>query len=163
MPKPHSMAEAKPVWVFVTFVSYTMQSPVAPSEASVLRYVDVLNRFPNHAHQAHTIHIMKYIFPRQFGLHNVFTSRTDSRETTQPFKDYTLREEEIEQKDHTRHISGLSTVHLPKRLRGVCFTLMQRLQRLHHRCSYSQLLAHHCPSSVSRVMLLTSRLSTDCF
>jgi len=128
-----------------------------PSKACVLRYLDVLNRFPNHANQAHTIHIMKYIFPRQFGLHNVFTSRTDSKETTQPFKNYTLREEEIEQKDHIRHTAGLSTVHLPKRLRGVCFTLMQKLQRLHDRCSYSQLLAHHCPSSVSRVMLLASR------
>ena len=133
-----------------------------PCEVSVLKIIDVLNRFPNHTKRDHTVHIMKYIFPRQFELHNVFTSRTDSKETTQPFKDYTLREEEIEQKDHTRDISGLSTTHLPKRLRGVCFALIQRLQRLHDRCSYSQLLAHHCPSSVSQVMLLAATLLTSC-
>ena len=132
------------------------------SKASVLRIVDVLNRFPNPAKRDHTVHIMKYIFPRQYGLHNVFTSRTDSKETTQPFKDYTLREEEIEQKDHTRQTAGLSTTHLPKRLRGVCFALIQRLQRLHDRCSYSQVLAHHCPSSVSQVLLLTTTLLKTC-
>ena len=161
MLEPHSTAEGKLVLVFVTFVSYTMRSSAAISKGFVLRHIDVLNRFSDHANQAHTAHIMKYIFPRQFGLHNVFTSRTDSRETTQPLKDYTLREEEIEQIDHARHIAGLSTAHLPKRLRGFCFALIQRLQTLHDRCSYSQLLAHHCPSPVSHVMLLARGLSID--
>ncbi|PCH03091.1 Reverse transcriptase [Penicillium occitanis (nom. inval.)] len=60
-----------------------------------LRHIHVLNRFPDSSNLADTVHVMKYIFPRQFGLHNVFTSVVDSRETVQPFKDYTLREEEI--------------------------------------------------------------------
>lgn len=88
---------------------------------------------------------MKYIFPRQFGLHNVFTSTTDSKETAQQFKDYTLREEEIARNDVPRTIADLSTSHLPKRLRGKPFKLLQRLQKLHIRCSYKQLLDYYCP------------------
>lgn len=111
----------------------------------MLTIADVLNRFPRHTEKADTVHIMKYIFPRQFGLHNVFTSIRDSKDTTQPFKDYTLREEEIARADRPRKIMNLSTAHLPKRLRGRAFELVQRLQVLHKRCSYTQLLAHYCP------------------
>lgn len=97
---------------------------------------------------------MKYIFPRQFGLHNVFTSTTDSKETSQAFKDYTLREEEIAKADRPRKIMNLSTAQLPKRLRGRAFDLIQSLQLLHKRCSYSQLFAHYC-SAVSKLYKLT--------
>lgn len=105
----------------------------------------MLNRLPNHDNKADTVHVMKYIFPRQFGLHNVFTSVVDSKETSQPFKDYTLREEEIAKADRPRNIMSLSTAHLPKRLRGRAFDLVRRLQILHKRCSYTQLLNHYCP------------------
>ena len=57
--------------------------------------IDVLNRYGDPNNIEHTIHVMKYIFPKQFGLHNAFSSAVDPRETVQPFKDYTLREREI--------------------------------------------------------------------
>ncbi|KAF2259198.1 hypothetical protein CC78DRAFT_525270, partial [Lojkania enalia] len=65
-----------------------------------MRHIHVLNRFPNLKDEEQTIHIMRYIFPRQFGLHNVFISQVDSRETSMQFKDYTLREREIQQTMH---------------------------------------------------------------
>ncbi|KAL1981064.1 hypothetical protein VTN96DRAFT_3129 [Rasamsonia emersonii] len=101
-----------------------------------LRHIHVLNRFPSSTDLSHSVHVMKYIFPRQFGLHNVFTSAVDSRETTQPFKDYTLREDEIARRESTK---------LPKRLRGKALALVQQLQKRHQRCSYTELLRHYCP------------------
>jgi len=41
---------------------------------------------------------MKYIFPREFGLHNVFTSSIKPNENRLEPQDYTLREEEIAEK-----------------------------------------------------------------
>ncbi|KAI4267754.1 MAG: hypothetical protein LQ337_008202 [Flavoplaca oasis] len=112
-----------------------------------LRHIHVLNRYPDAHNPLHTAHIMKYIFPRQFGLHNVFTSTIDRRETVQPFKDYTMREHEIIQK--TRHAipSNPSRVrsYLPKRLRGSVFDLVSRLQKQHSQCAYYELLRHYCP------------------
>uniref|UniRef100_V5EU89 Telomerase reverse transcriptase n=1 Tax=Kalmanozyma brasiliensis (strain GHG001) TaxID=1365824 RepID=V5EU89_KALBG len=46
-------------------------------------------------HERRTRHLAKYVFPRQFGLHNVFTGVRDFGTTTQPFRDYTVREIEI--------------------------------------------------------------------
>lgn len=112
---------------------------------------DVLNRFPYQTKTSdrpktdepkpdlQTIHVMMYIFPRQFDLHNVFTSVVDSRETTQPFKDYTLREDEINKKYNP------SNVKLPKRLRGKTVDLVQKLRIYHSRCSYKELLDYYCP------------------
>lgn len=57
--------------------------------------VDVLNRYGSSDSVSQTLHVLKYIFPRQFGLHNVFTSVVDRYETSLPFKDYFTREEEI--------------------------------------------------------------------
>lgn len=99
------------------------------------------------------MHILKYIFPRQFGLHNVFTFKTDYRDTSQPFKDYTLREQEIT-RDRLRKMSkkgqsglGCCTIKdvIPKRLRGHAIDLVRRLRVLHHRCSYVELLRYYCP------------------
>lgn len=86
---------------------------------------------------------MMYLFPRQFGLHNVFTSHVDSRETVQPFKDYTLREEEIKSK----YKSG--KIKIPKRLRGETIAMVRKLQILHSRCPYQKLLEHYCPVGAS--------------
>ena len=83
-----------------------------------------------------------YVFPRQFGLHNVFTSKVNTQETVQPFKDYTLREDEIAEK-----FSIPSTAKVPKRLRGKAVKLIQKLQVLHNRCSYISLLEYYCPVS----------------
>lgn len=103
---------------------------------------------------------MKYIFPRRFGLHNVFTSTVDARETVQPFKDYTLREQEIAQKGRLMKlksagrasVSSAKMEHVPKRLRGRTLELVRKLQKLHSRCSYSELLKHYCPLEVSKIL-----------
>ncbi|KAI9697650.1 MAG: hypothetical protein M1836_004600 [Candelina mexicana] len=103
-------------------------------------------------HILHTVHIMKYMFPRQFDLHNVFTSRVDTRETVQPFKDYTLREQEIARSlNPSANIRQELTkktiepkVKVPRRLRGEVVRLVGKLQRLHSRCSYTELLKHYC-------------------
>jgi hypothetical protein len=99
---------------------------------------------------------MKYIFPRQFGLHNVFTSKVDPRDTALPFKDYTLREKEIQQvlqrQSSKRGISrakvdGMKS-HVPKRLRGEPVSLVNKLRKLNKKCSYIELLRHYCPVEV---------------
>lgn len=114
--------------------------------------LDVLHRYPDAANPKHTAHIMKYIFPRQFKLHNVFTSFTDMKETVQPFQDYTMREIEIAQAGDSRNVQSrieANGLALPKRLRGALFGLVQKLQKLHANCAYSKLLAHYCPIPVS--------------
>ena len=82
-----------------------------------------------------------YMFPRLFGLHNVFDSSTDTQKTVQKLQDYTLREDEISTK-----FGANMPIKMPKRLRGEPRRLVQRLQVLHGRCSYAQLLRHYCPS-----------------
>lgn len=119
--------------------------------------IDVINRCRNLEDVQETVHIMKYIFPRQFGLHNVFTFVRDHRETALPFKDYNLREAEIRSKDGRTRLVATETETggttqkpiLPKRLRGSVFELVQLLRKFHHRCSYVELLRHHCPVNVS--------------
>lgn len=100
--------------------------------------------------------ILHYIFPRQFGLHNVFTSKVDRRETAMPFKDYTLRETEIHQ-SMSRALNGKIKnpqdvtrwkVHVPKRLRNGTVDLVNKMRVLHDRCSYTELLRHYCPVNV---------------
>ncbi|OJD31087.1 telomerase reverse transcriptase [Diplodia corticola] len=119
-----------------------------------LRHIHVLNRLSDHTSLKQTIHILKYIFPRQFGLHNVFTCKTNFRETSQPFKDYTLREQEIS-RDLLRRASGkgrrdsksgdIKDV-IPRRLRGHAVDLVRRFRVLHRRCSYVELLHYYCPT-----------------
>ncbi|XXG94534.1 hypothetical protein Hte_000791 [Hypoxylon texense] len=131
-----------------------------------LRHIHVLNRSPyNHLNEedetsaeskrrktsqneTHTLRVLMYIFPRQFSLQNVFTSKINFKETSQRLKDYTLREEEIVEK-FGRLNEPNSRVQTPKRLRGTATELVQKLQILHQRCSYSKLLQHHCPLHAS--------------
>jgi hypothetical protein len=111
-----------------------------------------LNRFADRDDPLQTIQILRYIFPRQFGLHNAFTSKVDRRETAMPFKDYTLREKEIHQSmcralddkaiDAEEMTKWRSRV--PKRLRGATVALIDRMRTLNHRCSYTELLRHYC-------------------
>jgi telomerase reverse transcriptase len=118
--------------------------------------------------QEDTVHLMMYMFPRQFGLHNAFTSFVSRKETSLPLKDYTVREDEIRAKvrglqlNHDRRQgrkdkraeegaaaskSRSSSVRLPlpKRLRGSLQDLVQKMQKRHLRCSYAELLRHYCP------------------
>ncbi|KAL2290998.1 hypothetical protein FJTKL_14896 [Diaporthe vaccinii] len=130
-----------------------------------LRHIHALNRFPvpsasedspalrngNRGNSDspgtdNTLRMMMYMFPRQFGLHNVFTSNVDSAQTAQKFQDYTLREEEILKKFRKKEgCINVLDVRIPKRLRGTLEHLVRRLQTLHARCSYVELLQHHCP------------------
>lgn len=94
-----------------------------------------------------TVKIMMYMFPRQFGLHNAFTSQVDPRTTVQKFQDYTIRDEEISrhlQSDRNAIAGGIPKI--PKRLRGIARDLVRRLQIRHQRCSYFELIRHYCPS-----------------
>lgn len=137
--------------------------------------LDVLNRYPYKVRKPHqkadecqnlpedeknlalidsnyrsTIRIMMYIFPREFGLHNVFTSQVDPRETVQPLKDYTLREEEITRVYGRRLTEDISSkIRVPKRLRGKAIELVKKLRISHRLCSYKELLRCYCPSLVS--------------
>lgn len=106
------------------------------------RYTEILSKSREKLDKpsVNTIHTMMYIFPRQFGLHNVFTKNVDTRETVQPFQDYTLREDEINKK-----LSELSPAKVPRRLRGRGVELMEKLQLQHSRCAYKKLLDHYCP------------------
>lgn len=156
------------------------EHPPRPSEG-VLIPKDALNRFPvrhsmglesanvgdikNHARRIddNALRIMMYMFPRQFGLHNAFTSHVDPTKTAQKFQDYTLREEEIFAKfakNGADSSPGLD-VQVPKRLRGKAEHLVQRLQTFHARCSYAKLLEHYCsvrniPPSTSRIFSAAS-------
>lgn len=105
-----------------------------------------MNRFPDEANLHHVVRIMAYMFPRQFGLHNVFTSMVDPRETAQPFKDYTMREEELQRREH--NVPAARRDKIPKRLRGTLSQLISKMQRLHKRCSYKELLEHYCSTTV---------------
>ncbi|KAL1956097.1 hypothetical protein VTO42DRAFT_7616 [Malbranchea cinnamomea] len=115
-----------------------------------LRHIHVLNRYPDSSNLDHTVHIMRYIFPRQFGLHNVFTSTVDRKETVQPFKDYTLREKEIAQVLSMKNLATGKTHNqnpnkIPRRLRGQLVSLIQKLQKRHRACAYVELLRYYCP------------------
>ncbi|KAH0423512.1 telomerase reverse transcriptase [Colletotrichum camelliae] len=122
------------------------------------RHIHVISRCPRVADSAHadpdqkmrldqineqnTVKVMMYIFPRQFGLHNVFTSKVDHLKTAQKLPDYTLREEEI------NSLFKDQKIRTPKRLRGDVKRLVEHLQLLHGRCAYAELLRHHCPSAI---------------
>ena len=83
----------------------------------------------------------------------------DSSQTTQLFPDYTLRESEIANKTDpaVKSVPG-ALPHLPKRLRGVVYQLVKRLQKLHSRCPYYEFLNHYCPSRTRRSHLGASQL-----
>ena len=87
-----------------------------------------------------TRHILKHVFPRQYGLHNVFTSPRDTRITTQPLNDYTIREPEIRSRGHVR---------TPNRLRAV-MKLVAAIAKRHDRMDYRRALDRCCPSRLPR-------------
>jgi telomerase reverse transcriptase len=116
-----------------------------------MTHAHVMRRYRNLTDPAETIHVMKYVFPRQFDLHNVFTSSTDVRNTSHQLMDYTVREQEIARvRTKRKYRSGKPALlgdKVPRRLRGKCFRLVERLRKRESRCSYRTLLDHHCPRS----------------
>lgn len=117
-----------------------------------MMHVHVMSRYHDLDSYADTVHVMKYIFPRQFGLHNAFTSAVDLQDTSQQFKDYTLRETEIAKQQPKRKYRpgqpSLPPDKVPRRLRGSCFKLVERIRKRHSRCSFRALLDHYCPRSL---------------
>lgn len=106
--------------------------------------------------------VTMHMFPRQFGLHNVFTSDVSYLETAQKFQDYTLREREItEYVEKSKRLSKDRMPKLPKRLRGRAWSLVRRLQLLHGRCSYGELLKHYCPSEVDKRRVRVNTIPVD--
>ena len=116
-----------------------------------MTHAHVMRRYRNLTDPAETTHVMKYIFPQQFGLHNAFTSSTDMRNTSHQLMDYTVREPEIARvRTKRKYRPGkppLPGDKVPRRLRGTCFNLVERLRKRESRCSYRMLLDHHCPRS----------------
>lgn len=120
-----------------------------------LAQTHVLNRYRDTKSEAETHHVMKYVFPAQFGLHNVLNSTVSRKETAHAFEDYTLRETEILRtcrSERRRTVEGDDNADsrpraLPKRLRGTAKALVGQLRNRHARCAYTALLDHYCPRS----------------
>ncbi|KAF8428128.1 hypothetical protein EV426DRAFT_327959 [Tirmania nivea] len=97
------------------------------------RHNYVLNRYPNSRSKEENIRVLHYLFPKQCGLSNVFTSR---------LRDYTQLEEEIVnlevQKDGRPPL-------VPRRLHGTVTGLVEKLQKLQSQCPYNSLLRYYCP------------------
>ena len=103
-----------------------------------------------------TVHVMKYIFPKQFGLQNVFSVTSDGGDQ---FKGDLSRENEISALNTRNTLQrappegdGLcedydtnAELKLPKRLRGQAMELAKRLRVRHARCRYNRLLEYYCP------------------
>ncbi|GAA6042852.1 hypothetical protein JCM8097_007190 [Rhodosporidiobolus ruineniae] len=87
-------------------------------------------------------HLAKYIFPRQFGLHNPFTV-PKPRSSFEVIPDYLDREVEIKK---------LGAVKTPARLKPALESLT-RLAILSQRCNYRKLLDRHCPSKMTHKRL----------
>ncbi|GLA36047.1 hypothetical protein AnigIFM63309_001705 [Aspergillus niger] len=103
----------------------------------------VLNRFSSSTSLTHTAHVLKYIFPKQFGLHNVFSSVSSGQDMQ--FKDYTYREDEIAKLEKSKR-AHTSQITIPRRLQGKAIELVQQLQNRNKRCSYTYLLNYYCPA-----------------
>jgi hypothetical protein len=79
-----------------------------------------------------------------------------------PFKDYTLREKEIQQlmspltsnSTLSKEEIAKQTLHVPKRLRGGPVALVNKLRKLHQKCTYMELLRHYCPVEVTMILLV---------
>ncbi|KAJ9485945.1 hypothetical protein VN97_g7403 [Penicillium thymicola] len=127
---------------------------------SGLGQTHVLSRFSSLDSMAQTVHIMKYIFPRQFGLLNVFKLDSDSRNIMDDSKTFMFRESEISRLDEEKRLQrpqpkneftaadcdGVGSVKVPKRLRGITIELVRKLRNRNAQCSYEELLRYYCPT-----------------
>ncbi|KAI9836504.1 MAG: hypothetical protein M1838_005015 [Thelocarpon superellum] len=158
----------------VTFVrSRMLYAKAALNQQGRARFglgaVHVLNRYPFNPTKDHTLHHLKYMFPRQFGLHNVFTSTVDPGQSVQSFQDYTVREQEIQRAEGAT--SGPCRRKIPRRLRGPLPVVIRMMQQLHKRCAYAELLEHYCPpprrpsttGETSTLMLATPAVRVSAF
>ncbi|OLL26842.1 Telomerase reverse transcriptase [Neolecta irregularis DAH-3] len=103
-----------------------------------LRRIHIFNRYKNPDDLDHCSTILQYMFPRQFGLHNVFTCTVDRKKTIQPFQDYTVRDKEILSAARQKGYK------IPTRLMDL-LNVVSRMIKLHSRCSYSAMVKYYCP------------------
>ncbi|KTW32040.1 telomerase reverse transcriptase [Pneumocystis jirovecii RU7] len=96
-----------------------------------------LSRFNDSTNLSHSISLLVDIFPRQFHLHNVFTSIVDRKDTVQFLKDYTV-------KVCSSFHAGNRRISVPKRLRKF-LKILPVLQRRHKLCFYKIMLDYYCP------------------
>lgn len=102
--------------------------------------------------------MLMYVFPREFGLHNAFTSEVDRKDTSHQFKDYHIRDDEIvrlRQKwryrsAQTRALDIRTMPPLPNRLRGPIAAIAAGCLRRQDRLAYFALLNHYCPRPCSQ-------------
>ena len=104
----------------------------------VMLRLDLLSRLSSKDSNEQTIHVMKHIFPRQFGLRNVFAT-----------KGRLLDGNDIITSTHYCEGGGENNLKIPKRLRGQAMELTRKMRLLHFRCPYKELLQHYCPAEVS--------------
>ncbi|EKV10805.1 Telomerase reverse transcriptase, putative [Penicillium digitatum PHI26] len=137
---------------------------------SGLGQTHVLSRFLSLDSMAQTVHVMKYIFPRQFGLLNVFTLDSDGHNIMDDSKSFMFRESEIshleEEKRRQRPQStnefadadfgSERTIKVPKRLRGITIELVRKLRNRNAQCSYGELLRYYCPTDITSIPWLES-------
>lgn len=102
----HSASRAD-IWNRSTKPSQFLRSPARKTNSTSTGRRTRAQHYAPRQHQAplarRVRHVAKYIWPREFGLHNVFTDETDRQVTTQRFNDYVVRETEI-------HVSVLESV-----------------------------------------------------
>ncbi|KAJ6184750.1 Telomere reverse transcriptase [Penicillium mononematosum] len=133
----------------------------------------VLSRFSSLDSMAQTVHVMKYIFPRQFGLLNVFTSDSDGRNTMDDSKRFIFRESEISRLEEAKRLQrpqpeiefadadhGVRSCKVPKRLRGITIELVRKLRNRNAQCPYGELLRHYCPTEQTGPSRLGALAST---
>lgn len=174
LPQPlNQKSSASREWSAIRFVRSRMfyARPTLNEDRKVrlgLRHIHVLNRYHDRESEEQTVHVMKYVFPRQFGLHNVFTSEVNPRETAQAFNDYTVREQEIasERARAERSLPAHLTdrvkpqLRIPKRLRGQAYELIKTVRRRHEHCSYAELLRHYCSAQLPEEHGVTAATTT---
>ncbi|KAJ5442593.1 reverse transcriptase [Penicillium cf. griseofulvum] len=143
--------------------------------SSGLGHTHVLCRFSSLDSIAQTVHVMKYIFPRQFGLLNVFSLGLDAREKMDASKSFMFRESEISRLEEEKRLQrpqlgnefadadcgSVRSVKVPKRLRGITIELVQKLRNRNAQCSYRQLLRYYCPTEQTRPRRLGAFASTS--
>ncbi|KAJ5841227.1 Telomere reverse transcriptase [Penicillium rubens] len=133
----------------------------------------VLNRFSSLDSMAQTVHVMKYIFPRQFGLLSVFTLNSNGRNIMDDSKRFMFRESEISHLEEEKRLQrpqpeiefadadhGVRSCKVPKRLRGITIELVRKLRNRNAQCSYGELLRHYCPTEQTGPSRLGALAST---
>lgn len=100
-----------------------------------LPHIHLLNRFAKLPEQERIRRSMYHIFPLQYKIHNVFSSEINRKETVQPLKDYTMREDE-----------PVANLRRPRCLSVAVADRIHRLHISHDRTSYKELLEYHCPA-----------------